>query len=278
MRVYAGQDPVTKRRHDLVTSSRPARRCGTGPRRFDRGSLLTSARGAIRRRQPRSTSCSTATSISTPEAGARSRATGSTSTSTSARSSVRRRSARSTSRSWTRCTPRCGDAASTAATAAAWTTGPASLTSATRDANRTGAGPSATPRSDKIHYVLSGAYKRAVRWRWVALSPMAQAEPPPVPAPDPQPPTPEEAARLVAEAWRRDPDRGMFVWLTMVTGARRGEVCGLRWQHVDLERGVITDDPERRRHRVGGEHDARPRGSRRGGRGRSATPTIRARG
>lgn len=92
----------------------------------------------------------------------------------------------------------------------------------------------------KIHYVLSGAYKRAVRWRWVAVSPMGQAEPPPVPAPDPQPPTPEEAARLVAEAWRRDPDWGMFVWLTMVTGARRGEVCGLRWQHVDLERGVIT--------------------------------------
>jgi len=26
----------------------------------------------------------------------------------------------------------------------------------------------------------------------------------------------------------------------MVTGARRGEVCGLRWRYVDLERGVIT--------------------------------------
>ncbi len=92
----------------------------------------------------------------------------------------------------------------------------------------------------KIHYVLSGAYKRAVRWRWVGTSPMDQAEPPPVPTPDPQPPTPEEAARLVSEAGRRDPDWGMFVWLIMVTGARRGELCGLRWRNVDLTRGVIT--------------------------------------
>lgn len=92
----------------------------------------------------------------------------------------------------------------------------------------------------KIHYILSGAYKRAVRWRWVTVSPMGQAEPPAAPPPDPQPPTPSEAARLIAEAFRADPDWGVLVWLTMVTGARRGELCALRWRHVDLERGVIT--------------------------------------
>jgi integrase len=26
----------------------------------------------------------------------------------------------------------------------------------------------------------------------------------------------------------------------MITGARRGELCGLRWQHVDLDAGVVT--------------------------------------
>jgi integrase len=31
----------------------------------------------------------------------------------------------------------------------------------------------------------------------------------------------------------------MLVWLTMVTGARRGELCGLRWSHVDLQNGVL---------------------------------------
>ncbi|RTL61627.1 MAG: GntR family transcriptional regulator [Pseudonocardiaceae bacterium] len=92
----------------------------------------------------------------------------------------------------------------------------------------------------KIHYILSGAYKRAVRWRWVSSSPMGQADLPAVPAPDPQPPTPDEAAQLITEAGRVDADWGMFVWLTMVTGARRGELCALRWRHVDLERAVVT--------------------------------------
>lgn len=69
---------------------------------------------------------------------------------------------------------------------------------------------------------------------------MDQAEPPPVPAPDPQPPSPEEAARLIAEAYRIDVHWGFFVWLTMVTGARRGELCALRWRHIDLKRAVIT--------------------------------------
>jgi len=39
-----------------------------------------------------------------------------------------------------------------------------------------------------VHFILSGAYKRAVRWRWVAVSPVAQAEPPAAPKPNPAPP------------------------------------------------------------------------------------------
>jgi integrase len=90
-----------------------------------------------------------------------------------------------------------------------------------------------------MHFILSGAYKRAVRWRWVAVSPVSQAEPPSAPAADPQPPSPAEAARLLNAAWL-DPDWGTFVWLAMTTGARRGELCALRWQHVDLDRRVVT--------------------------------------
>ncbi len=74
----------------------------------------------------------------------------------------------------------------------------------------------------------------------MATSPIRQAEPPPVPPPDPQPPTLEEVGRLTAEAFRLDPDWDALVWLTMVTGARRGELCALRWRHVDLDRDVVT--------------------------------------
>jgi integrase len=90
-----------------------------------------------------------------------------------------------------------------------------------------------------IHFILSGAYKKAVRWRWVSVNPIAQAEPPPAPKPNPQPPTAEEAARIVNASWR-DPDWGTFIWAAMTTGARRGELCAIRLSGVDLTAGRET--------------------------------------
>jgi integrase len=93
----------------------------------------------------------------------------------------------------------------------------------------------------QIHFILSGALKRAVRWRWIATNPITQAEPPSAPKPNPRPPTASEAAHILAEAWS-DPDWGMLVWLAMVTGMRRGELCGIRWRHLDLPTGVLRLD------------------------------------
>ena len=45
---------------------------------------------------------------------------------------------------------------------------------------------------------------------------------------------------MVERAWSRHPDWGAFVWVTMTTGMRRGEICGLRWSHVDLDHAVLT--------------------------------------
>jgi integrase len=91
----------------------------------------------------------------------------------------------------------------------------------------------------QIHFILSGALKRAVRWRWIAANPIRQAEPPPAPKPNPQPPTAEEAARILEEAWA-DLHWGTLIWLVMVTGVRRGELCALRWRDVDLVGGVLS--------------------------------------
>jgi integrase len=91
----------------------------------------------------------------------------------------------------------------------------------------------------KIHFIISGAFQRAVRWKWVAMNPAPQAEPPSAPPPDPQPPTADEAACIVNAAWK-DPDFGVLVWLAMTSGARRGELCGLRWPHLNETRAVLT--------------------------------------
>ena len=92
----------------------------------------------------------------------------------------------------------------------------------------------------QVHWIISGALDRAVVWKWLAFNPAQQADKPPLPHPDPKPPSPEEAARLVERAWSRDSDWGAFVWVTMTTGMRRGEICGLRWSNVDLEQAVLT--------------------------------------
>jgi integrase len=91
----------------------------------------------------------------------------------------------------------------------------------------------------KIRALLSGAGKRAVRWGWLGVNPFDQTEPIAVFRPDPQPPTPEQAAAIITEAWA-DLDWGMLVWLAMVTGARRGELCALTWDRFDAKTAVLT--------------------------------------
>lgn len=90
-----------------------------------------------------------------------------------------------------------------------------------------------------VHFLLSGAFERAVRWRWVGINPVTMASPPAAPRPNPQPPSPREAARIVEESWK-DPDWGALVWTAMTTGARRGELCAIRLHSVDLDEGRET--------------------------------------
>ena len=92
----------------------------------------------------------------------------------------------------------------------------------------------------RIHAVLSAACRAALRWGWIPLNPMDAVRQPSKPKPSPQPPTPAETARLVEEATRQDPEWGLYLWLAVVTGARRGEMCALRWSHLDLDAGVMT--------------------------------------
>jgi integrase len=92
----------------------------------------------------------------------------------------------------------------------------------------------------QIHWILSGAMSRAVRWRWITTNPLDGAEPPSARAPNPSPPTAKQAARILAAAWDEDAAWGTFVWLAMTTGARRGELCAIRRSHVDVDASILT--------------------------------------
>jgi integrase len=108
---------------------------------------------------------------------------------------------------------------------------------------RAGGGKDGRPLSASIvrevHAVLSGALKQAVVWGWLGHNPAALATPPAVRKAEVAPPTAEDAARLLTTALAEDPELGLFLRLAVVLGARRGELCSLRWSDVDLDQGEI---------------------------------------
>jgi integrase len=94
----------------------------------------------------------------------------------------------------------------------------------------------APPTVRKVHSVLHAALQQAVKWRWLATNPADTdfVSPPEVPAPEVTVPSVEQVHRLMAAAEAHNPDVGCFARLAAATGARRGELCGLRWSDFEF--------------------------------------------
>lgn len=92
----------------------------------------------------------------------------------------------------------------------------------------------------KFHFLISGAYRAARRWQWTTTNPAKDATPPPKTPPRPRPPTPEEVTRILTRAWEHpDPSLAVILWTAITTGARRGELCALRWSNLDTDRQAL---------------------------------------
>jgi integrase len=98
--------------------------------------------------------------------------------------------------------------------------------------------PLSTSTTRKIHYIVRGALECAVRWKYLSVNVAAMAEAPSPAKARPDPPSAAEAAALLNEAWT-DPEWGLLIWLTMITGCRRGELVSLRWRDMDVQRSVL---------------------------------------
>ena len=101
-------------------------------------------------------------------------------------------------------------------------------------------GKGLTPLSVRhVHAVLHRALKDAVRWGRLARNPVDLADPPRVAAHGHELRT-WSAAQLAAFLDSQRDDRLCALWHTLaMTGLRRGEALGLRWQDVDLEAGRL---------------------------------------
>src|SRR5262249_35258528 len=71
-------------------------------------------------------------------------------------------------------------------------------------------------------------------------NPSIAAEPPTVHRPTIRPPSPEAVGRLVELAERDDPTFAVLLRVAAATGARRGELCALRWSDLDFDKGTVT--------------------------------------
>jgi integrase len=84
------------------------------------------------------------------------------------------------------------------------------------------------------HRVLRAALSQAERWGWIARNPAKFASVASSRTPELQVPTPEQAQALVLKAASTaSPDLGPILLFAMLTGCRRGEICGLQWSDID---------------------------------------------
>jgi integrase len=93
----------------------------------------------------------------------------------------------------------------------------------------------------RYHALLNAAFGQAMAWEWIARNVVQLATPPSVPRISREIPTPEVVSALLAEAKAsRNPENYLVFRLLAVTGARRGEICALRWSNVDLKASSFT--------------------------------------
>jgi integrase len=91
-----------------------------------------------------------------------------------------------------------------------------------------------------VHRLLHRILRQGVRWGWLVANPAANATPPRVPKPELDVPGADEVLLLLARVADIDPDLGTLLRVAAVTGARRGELCALRWSDVDFVAGTLV--------------------------------------
>jgi integrase len=112
-----------------------------------------------------------------------------------------------------------------------------------------------------IHATLHRAFGQAARWGYLTRNIVETVDPPAVPRIELQPPSGSELARLLDtanegaaryrgalergesphQASQEHGDRLAALWtLAVYSGLRQGELLGLKWDDIDLDRGTLT--------------------------------------
>jgi integrase len=91
------------------------------------------------------------------------------------------------------------------------------------------------PTVRRVHALIGAALHQAEKWDLVDRNVSLRATPPAIHAPDVEAPDPAEVRRILEVAEKIEPMLAALLLMAALTGARRGELCGLRWYDVDWQ-------------------------------------------
>ncbi|MBQ3427014.1 MAG: tyrosine-type recombinase/integrase [Clostridia bacterium] len=92
----------------------------------------------------------------------------------------------------------------------------------------------------EYHRLISSILTAAVQWQVIPSNPCSRVKPPRVERKEAVSLDETQAAELIACLQSEPLKYRVAVMLTLYTGMRRGEVCGLDWSDVDLPNGLIS--------------------------------------
>jgi integrase len=92
----------------------------------------------------------------------------------------------------------------------------------------------------QIHAIIRRALRQAVLWGWISSNPAVNATPPRLAKSDLSPPDGEQIGELLRAANEKDPELARFLHIAATTGARRGELCAIRWSNINFESSSLT--------------------------------------
>jgi len=92
----------------------------------------------------------------------------------------------------------------------------------------------------RVHALIGAALKQAEKWGLVDRNVARLASPPPARTVQVTAPTAGEVQLIIRAAEQVEPTMAAMLIIAALTGARRGELCALRWTDLDLAAGTLT--------------------------------------
>jgi integrase len=91
------------------------------------------------------------------------------------------------------------------------------------------------------HRIIRAALNQAKKWKYIPVNPAEDVDLRPAQRPEMHVPTLDQARSLVQRAAKTSsPDLGPILLFGMLTGMRRGELCGVQWSDIDWDASRVT--------------------------------------